>query len=135
MAETNVLGLDKFQTTMIKRNYGFIKPIVAKRDKVQKKIDDKQKELDELKANLEAEINNYNEQINALDKFTLETTERFCGTKLTSEQVMYYLEHPEEYKKESSTENPDLDAEEDKDWEDKIASGELKKVTYNENQD
>ena len=135
MAETNVLGLDKFQTTMIKRNYGFIKPIVAKRDKVQKKIDDKQKELDELKANLEAEINNYNEQINALDKFTLETTERFCSTKLTSEQVMYYLEHPEEYKKESSTENPDLDAEEDKDWEDKIASGELKEVTYNENQD
>ena len=97
MAENNVLGLDKFQTTMIKRNYGIIKPIIAKREKAQKKIDDKQKELDTLKLSLEAEINTYNEQISALDKFTLDTTERFCGIGLTSEQVIDFMENPEKF--------------------------------------
>ena len=97
MAENNVLGLDKFQTTMIKRNYGIIKPIIAKREKAQKKIDDKQKELEALKQSLEAEINTYNEQISALDKFTLDTTKRFCGISLTSEQVIDFMENPEKF--------------------------------------
>lgn len=97
MAELNKLGLDKFQTTMIKRNYSIIKPILTKRDKAQKKIDDKQKELDALKESLQAEINTYNEQIDALDKFTIDTTEKFCGIALTTEQVIDFINDPDKF--------------------------------------
>lgn len=97
MANNNVLNLDKFQLTMIKRNYGIIKPIIAKREKAQKKIDDKQRELDELKASLQAEINTYNDQISALDAFTLTTTKQACGIELSSEQALNFIENPEEF--------------------------------------
>lgn len=139
MSNNNALGLDRYQIAVIKRNYSILKPFITKRNKAQEKIENKKKELKELEASLQAEIATCNEQIEIIDKFTKDITEKSCGgIRLSSEQVMHYLEHPEEFKNLSSTDNTDsqpcdLDAEEDKEWEDRINSGELKEVTYHEN--
>ena len=105
-------------------------------------------------AELQNEIAAYETQLNMLDKFTLETTKQACGLELTSEQVIKFLEDPaaftaykqqkegvDMFSKQNSeedvnelpwnngevnTEPRDLDAEEDKEWEDRINSGEIK---------
>lgn len=144
MAENlNYLGLDKFQLTIIKGNYASIKPSITKRDKALKKIDEttqKYKEkLEEAIKSLKQEADAYNEQIAMIDKFTVETTLKSCGIGLTTEQVMDFLEHPEKFMEYKASvlgeelfnqqeETHGLDAEEDKEGEDRIASDELKEA-------
>ena len=151
MTETNCMGLDKFQLAIIKGNYTSLKPIIAKKAKLQEKLTATSKKLEEaIKALQEKtaaslqdtikEIEVYQEQINALDNITKTHTKRSCGLELTSEQVMEFLKDTvafEEYRKsimgeslfpQESSETRDLDAEEDKEWEDRIASGELKEA-------
>ena len=131
--DNNVLNLDKFQVTMVKHNYQLLKPIIAKRNKAQEKLQstsesimEKAKaKITELEASLGAEIQTYNTQIETLDKFTREITKQTIGKELSSEECIHYLEHPEEFETVSVE---DLDAEEDQEWENRIKSGELKEV-------
>ena len=147
---TNCLGLDKFQIAIIKGNYNSAKPMIAKRNKLHEKISAATEKMekaiqdirDKTKASLDdimKEMAVYREQIEALDNITKTHTQRACGIELTSEQAIKFLEDPqafEEYKKGLGLEGDlfsqeaarDLDAEEDKEWEDRIASGELKEI-------
>ena len=142
MDNKNHLGLDKFQVTIIKRNYASIKPLINKRNKVLEKISEVLKKQQEVIDGLQKEVSMYTDQISVLDKFTNDITKQACGIELSSEQCLTFMESPEkftEYKKTLGLDNglfdepecptpTDLDAEEDKDWEDKIESGELKEV-------
>jgi prophage DNA circulation protein len=151
MAETkNHLGLDKFQVTVIKSNYNSTKPIrkmiekaeaktQAAFDKCQDTIKAAQDKYHETCDGLLAEIQTYKDQIAMLDKFALETTKNACGLELTTEQVIEFLDNPTAfaaYKQEKQgvdmfagqAEPRDLDAEEDKDWENRIQSGEIKQA-------
>ena len=135
---TNILGLDKFQTTIIKRNYLNVKPLITKRDKALAKISEVLKKQQEIIDNLQQEATMYMEQIAALDKFTTDITEKATGYALTSEQCVNFLNNPDEWTKfrqehegifasKEQTVN-DLDAEEDADWENRIRSGEIKEA-------
>ena len=166
MAETkNHLGLDKFQVTVIKSNYNSTKPIRKMIEKAQAKISSAKEKynaaIEAAKAKYEEsvkdtqnEVQAYQQQIDMLDKFTLETTKNACGLELTTEQVIEFLDNPAAfvaYKAEKNgqdmfdmqqpespaselpwddnvEESRDLDAEEDKDWEDRIQSGEIKEA-------
>lgn len=149
----NHLGLDKFQVTVIKSNYNSTKPIrkmiekaeaktQAAFDKCQDAIKAAQDKYHETCDGLLAEIQTYKDQIAMLDKFALETTKNACGLELTTEQVIEFLDNPTAfaaYKQEkqgvdmfadnigeanaAAAGYRDLDAKEDKDWEDKIQSG------------
>ena len=144
----NHLGLDKFQVTVIKSNYNSTKPIrkmiekaeaktQAAFDKCQDAIKAAQDKYHETCDGLLAEIQTYKDQIAMLDKFALETTKNACGLELTTEQVIEFLDNPTAfaaYKQEkqgvdmfadnigeanvAAAEYRNLDAEEDKDWED-----------------
>ena len=110
--DKNHLGLDKFQLTIIKGNYASMKPSITKRDKALEKIQEttekfKQK-LESAVSALRQEANAYEEQIKMLDTFALEITKKTCGIALTTEQVIKFLENPEQwesYKKEVLGEN------------------------------
>ena len=82
----NVIGMDVFQTAAVKRNYANVKPLIKERKKMEEK-------LAELTKNLEIE----KAQIAANDQHTGMITKETCGIALTSEQVMWFLEHPEEF--------------------------------------
>lgn len=86
--KTNHMGLDKYQTAAIKRNYQNIKPLLRKVDSLKKKIED----LDAQKATLE-------EEIIEVDNYTLNLSKKVTGHVLTSEQVVNFLENPEEWEK------------------------------------
>ena len=177
MDYNNILGLDKFQLSIIKGNFNSTKPIRKMIDKATvKAVSLQQKEEEEHKAviakykdklaSANQEIDAYKKQIELLDTFALETTKKTCGFALTTEQVIDFLDNPykfDEYKQSLGMGNdlfegqenlsPDetdnsyqvkgdslnedearnMDEEEDKEWEDRIASGELKEVTYDEN--
>lgn len=117
------LGLDRFQITVIRRTYGLIKPYISKREKAQKKLQD----LEMAKAALEAEIQMYDTQIQALNKPVTDITERFCGITLTSEQVMDFIENPEHfeaYKQELGIVSPSEENEQDsEDYEENQGEG------------
>lgn len=108
MAETNVLGLDKFQLTIIKGNFNSTKPIRKLIDKVvvkaaalqQKETEEHNAIVAKYKDKLQAfnqEKEAYEKQIELLDKFTLEATKKTCGFALTTEQVMDFIENPEHF--------------------------------------
>ena len=82
----NVIGMDVFQTAAVKRNYMNVKPLIKERNKMEKKIDELSRNLEIKKA-----------QIAANDQHTGMITKETCGIALTSEQVMWFLEHPEEF--------------------------------------
>ena len=82
----NVIGMDVFQTAAVKRNYANVKPLIKERNKMQEKIAELSKNLEIKKA-----------QITANDQHTGMITKETCGIALTSEQVMWFLEHPEEF--------------------------------------
>ena len=106
MAETkNHLGLDKFQVTVIKSNYNSTKPIRKMIEKAQAKISSAKEKYnaaieaaknkyEESVKGTQNEVQAYQQQIDMLDKFTLETTKNACGLELTSEQVMKFLDNP-----------------------------------------
>ena len=114
METTNVMGLDKFQLSIIKGNYGSLKPIIAKKNKLMAKIEAatekeekaiqalKEKTQESLKE-LYKEVSVYDEQINALDNITKTHTQRACGMELTSEQVMQFLSNPDEFEQYKSS--------------------------------
>ena len=81
----NVIGMDVFQTAAVKRNYANVKPLIKERKKMEEKIAELSKNLEIKKA-----------QIAANDQHTGMITKETCGIALTSEQVMWFLEHPEE---------------------------------------
>lgn len=108
MAETNILGLDKFQLTIIKSNYNSTKPVRKLIDKVvvkaavlqQKETEEHNAIVAKYKDKLQAfnqEKEAYEKQIELLDKFTLEVTEKTCGFALTTEQVMDFIDNPEKF--------------------------------------
>ena len=82
----NVIGMDVFQTAAVKRNYANVKPLIKERNKMEEKIAELTKNLEIKKA-----------QIAANDQHTGMITKETCGIALTSEQVMWFLEHPEEF--------------------------------------
>ena len=82
----NVIGMDVFQTAAVKRNYANVKPLIKERKKMEDKIAELTKNLEIKKA-----------QIAANDQHTGMITKETCGIALTSEQVMWFLEHPEEF--------------------------------------
>ena len=82
----NVIGMDVFQTAAVKRNYQNVKPLIKERKKMEEKIAELSKNLEIKKA-----------QITANDQHTGMITKETCGIALTSEQVMWFLEHPEEF--------------------------------------
>ena len=82
----NVIGMDVFQTAAVKRNYMNVKPLIKERNKMEEKIAELSKNLEIKKA-----------QIAANDQHTGMITKETCGIALTSEQVMWFLEHPEEF--------------------------------------
>lgn len=86
--KTNHMGLDKYQTAAIKRNYQNIKPLLRKVDSLKKKIED----LNAQKAALE-------EEITEVDNYTLNLSKKVTGHVLTSEQVVNFLENPTEWEK------------------------------------
>ena len=107
----NVIGMDVFQTAAVKRNYQNVKPLIRERKKMEEKIAELTKNLEIKKA-----------QIAANDQHTGMITKETCGIALTSEQVMWFLEHPEEFEafkaaqlgsdsnSEAGTENDDTSA-------------------------
>ena len=107
----NVIGMDVFQTAAVKRNYQNVKPLIRERKKMEEKIAELTKNLEIKKA-----------QIEANDQNTGMITKETCGIALTSEQVMWFLEHPEEFEafkaaqlgsdsnSEAETENDDTSA-------------------------
>ena len=107
----NVIGMDVFQTAAVKRNYQNVKPLIRERKKMEGKIAELTKNLEIKKA-----------QIEANDQHTGMITKETCGIALTSEQVMWFLEHPEEFEafkaaqlgsdsnSEAETENDDASA-------------------------
>ena len=107
----NVIGMDVFQTAAVKRNYQNVKPLIRERKKMEEKIAELTKNLEIKKA-----------QIEANDQHTGMITKETCGIALTSEQVMWFLEHPEEFEafkaaqlgsdsnSEAGTENDDTSA-------------------------
>lgn len=102
----NVIGMDVFQTAAVKRNYQNVKPLIKERKKMEEKIAELSKNLEIKKA-----------QIAANDQHTGMITKETCGIALTSEQVMWFLEHPEEFEsfRAAHTEggdNPDADTQE-----------------------
>lgn len=137
--KVNCLGLDKFQTAIIKRNYTTVKPLIAKKNKAYEKLQDTIKKAQDKYAE---EVGMADVQISTFDKITMNYTKKACGYELTSEQCMAFIEDPdkfEEFKRlnplqvEMSFEETtpiSLDDEEDKEWEDRIASGELKEINY-----
>ena len=146
MAEkkVNCLGLDKFQMAIIKRNYTTVKPLLNKRNKAKEKLDETIRKATEK---YNEEVGMADMQIETFDKITKDYTKKSCGYELTSEQVAFFNDNPEkfdEFKQKNPLETEmnfnveeqprDLDAEEDKEWEDRIASDELKetgeKVTF-----
>ena len=82
----NVIGMDVFQTAAVKRNYMNVKPLIKERNKMEEKIAELSKNLEIKKA-----------QIAANDQHTGMITKETCGIALTSEQVIWFLEHPEEF--------------------------------------
>ena len=82
----NVIGMDVFQTAAVKRNFMNVKPLIKERKKMEEKIAELSKNLEIKKA-----------QIEANDQHTGMITKETCGIALTSEQVMWFLEHPEEF--------------------------------------
>jgi hypothetical protein len=145
MAEkkVNCLGLDKFQMAIIKRNYNTIKPLLNKRNKAKEKLDETIRKATEK---YNEEVGMADMQIETFDKITKDCTKVFCGYELTSEQAVLFNDNPEkfdEFKQKNPLETEmdfndeeqprDLHAEEDKKWEERINSGELKEVTYHEN--
>lgn len=82
----NVIGMDVFQTAAVKRNYANVKPLIKERKKMEEKMAELTKNLEIKKA-----------QIAANDQHTGMITKETCGIALTSEQVMWFLEHPEEF--------------------------------------
>lgn len=82
----NVIGMDVFQTAAVKRNYANVKPLIKERKKMEDKIAELTKNLEIKRA-----------QIAANDQHTGMITKETCGIALTSEQVMWFLEHPEEF--------------------------------------
>lgn len=82
----NVIGMDVFQTAAVKRNYQNVKPLIKERKKMEEKIAELTKNVEIKKA-----------QIAANDQHTGMITKETCGIALTSEQVMWFLEHPEEF--------------------------------------
>ena len=82
----NVIGMDVFQTAAVKRNYANVKPLIKERKKMEEKLAELTKNLEIKKA-----------QIAANDQHTGMITKETCGIALTSEQVMWFLEHPEEF--------------------------------------
>ena len=82
----NVIGMDVFQTAAVKRNYANVKPLIKERKKMEEKIAELTKNLEIKKA-----------QIAANDQHTGMITKETCGIALTSEQVMWFLEHPDEF--------------------------------------
>ena len=82
----NVIGMDVFQTAAVKRNFMNVKPLIKERRKMEEKIAELTKNLEIKKA-----------QIEANDQHTGMITKETCGIALTSEQVMWFLEHPEEF--------------------------------------
>lgn len=145
MAEkkTNCLGLDKFQMAIIKRNYTTVKPLINKKNKAQEKLDEAIRKANEK---FNEEIGMTDMQIETFDKITKDYTKKSCGYELTSEQAVVFNDNPELFEKykqdhplqtemdfNEGQQTCDLDAEEDKEWENRFDSGELKEVTYNEN--
>ena len=96
----NVIGMDVFQTAAVKRNYMNVKPLIKERVKMEEKIAELSKNLEIKKA-----------QIAANDQHTGMITKETCGIALTSEQVMYYLEHPEEFEAFKASQLPTKDLE------------------------
>ena len=82
----NVIGMDVFQTAAVKRNFMNVKPLIKERRKMEEKIAELTKNLEIKKA-----------QIEANDQHTGMITKETCGIALTSEQVMWFLDHPEEF--------------------------------------
>lgn len=136
--KVNCLGLDKFQMAIIKRNYSTVKPLLNKINKAKEKLDEIIRKATEK---YDEEVGMANMQIETFDKITKDYIKKSCGYELTSEQVVFFNDNPEkfdEFKQKnpletemdfSKEEQPhDLDAEENKEWEDKINSGELKEV-------
>lgn len=141
--KVNCLGLDKFQMAIIKRNYSTVKPLITKRAKALVKLDEAMKNAQKR---YDEEVGMVDVQINTFDNITKEYTKKSCGYELTSEQAMLFNDNPdlfEKYKEEHPIQTEmdfngkapvqeaapcDLDAEEDKEWEDRIKSGELKEA-------
>ena len=105
----NHLGLDKYQVTVIKSNYNSTKPIRKLVEKAEAKIkvaEEKrnaaikaaQDKYEESVKDLATEMQAYKEQINILDKFSMDTTKHSCGVELTSEQVIKFLDDEEAFK-------------------------------------
>lgn len=84
----NVLGMDVFQTAAVKRNYLNVKPYIAKRKKLEEKLDELQRELEVMRAEI---LDN--------DQHTGRITKSTCGFTLTSEQAIFFIDHPEEFEK------------------------------------
>lgn len=109
MAEQkNHLGLDKFQVTVIKSNYSATVPIRKMLKTAQAKMqtaDEKYQEAlkaaeakhESAVADLRSEIQAYQQQIAAIDKFTIETTTSSCGIGLSSEQCMEFIKDPQAF--------------------------------------
>jgi len=140
MAEkkVNCLGLDKFQMAIIKRNYTTVKPLLNKRNKAKEKLEETIRKATEK---YNEEVGMADMQIETFDKITKDYTKKSCGYELTSEQAVLFNDNPEkfdEFKQKNPLETEtdfnkeeqprDLDAEENKEWEDRINSGELKEV-------
>ena len=92
----NVIGMDVFQTAAVKRNFMNVKPLIKERRKIEEKIVELTKNLEIKKA-----------QIEANDQHTGMITKETCGIALTSEQVMWFLEHPEEFEGFKAAHMPD----------------------------
>ena len=84
----NVLGMDVFQTAAVKRNYLNVKPYIAKRKKLEEKLDELQRELEVMRAEI---LDN--------DQHTGRITKSTCGFTLTSEQAIFFIDHPEGFEK------------------------------------
>ena len=84
----NVLGMDVFQTAAVKRNYLNVKPYIAKRKKLEEKLDELKRELEVMRAEI---LDN--------DQHTGRITKSTCGFTLTSEQAIFFIDHPEEFEK------------------------------------
>lgn len=82
----NVIGMDVFQTAAVKRNYQNVKPLIKQRNKLEEKIQELSKELTIKKS-----------QIEANDQHTMMITKDTCGFALTSEQTIWFLDHPDEF--------------------------------------
>ena len=78
--------MDVFQTAAVKRNFMNVKPLIKERRKMEEKIAELTKNLEIKKAQIEANC-----------QHTGMITKETCGIALTSEQVMWFLEHPEEF--------------------------------------